>query len=352
MKIELLLALSEQKGFDKPINLNSDDDYNNEESIQEEDEEEKEVVEATSLTDESVHGGNEATDSVEDSPSCSETGKKEKELSDGSNDSVDKTSDKTSTGSNPLSKSTPERDAISKSISDFLILSLKTVDEIVAKVKEIAKIEKGNLKSNLSQSWDSKKIAKHLSTDELHKILTDRKPNREANKCYIFLDLSGSFAGMYENLKKAIKEISACGFEVTVMDCGNGFNYEKSVLKGEYDTFNSRERLEKIIKGTKATVHPVYTTPSIDDAIKLVNEAEFSIIIADYDGFSSFSKVSYGCEYEKIPYFFDFENRYEYPEEHDWVDEEWSDYADKKKWIPFNYYFGTPAWECEEEEYY
>lgn len=347
MKLELLLALSEQKGFDKPINLNTDNNYK-EESIQEEDVEEKEVVEATSLTDESVHGGNEATDSVEDSPSCSETGEKEKELSDGSNGSVDKSS----TGSNPLSKSTSEKDAISNSISEFLLLSLKTVDEIVAKVKEIAKIEKGNLRSNLSQSWDSKKIARHLSTDELHKILTDRKPNREANTCCIFLDLSGSFYGMYENLRKAIKEISACGFEVTIMDCGNGFNYEKSVLKGEYDTFNSRERLEKIVKGTKATVHPVYTTPSIDDAIKLVNEAEFSIIIADYDGFSSFSKVSYRCEYEKIPYFFDFENRYEYPGEHDWVDEEWSDYADKKKWIPFNYYFGTPAWECEDEEEY
>lgn len=345
MKIELLLALSEQKGFDKPINLNADDDYNNEENIQEADEEEKEVVEATSLTDESVHGGNEATDSVEDSPSCSETGEKEKKSSTGSNGE-----DKSSTGSNPLSKSDTEKDAISNSISEFLLLSLKTVDEIVAKVKEIAKIEKGNLKSNLSQSWDSKKIARHLSTDELHKILTDRKPNREANTCCIFLDLSGSFYGMYENLRKAIKEISACGFEVTVMDCGNGFNYEKSVLKGEYDTFNSRERLEKIVKGTRATVHPVYTTPSIDDAINLVNEAEFSIIIADYDGFSSFSKVSYGCEYEKIPYFFDFENRYEYPEEHDWVDEEWSDYADKKKWIPFHYYFGMPAWEYEEEE--
>lgn len=345
MKIELLLALSEQKGFDKPINLNSDD-YNNEESIQEEDEEEeKKVVEVTSLTDESVHGGNEATDSVKDSPSCSETGEKEKKSSTGSNGE-----DKSSTGSNSLSKSTSEKDAVSKSISEFLLLSLKTVDEIVAKVKEISKIEKGNLKSNLSQSWDSKKIARHLSTDELHKILTDRKPNREANTCYIFLDLSGSFTGMYENLKKAIKEISACGFEVTVMNCGNGFNYEKSVLKGEYDTFNSRERLEKIVKGTRATVHPVYTTPSIDDAIKLVNEAEFSIIIADYDGFSSFSKVSYGCKYEKIPYFFDFENRYEYPEEHDWVDEEWSDYADKKKWIPFHYYFGMPAWEYEEEE--
>ena len=350
MKIELLLALSEQKGFDKPINLNTDNNYK-EESIQEEDVEEKEVVEATSLTDESVHGGNEATDSVEDSPSCSETGEKEKELSDGSNGSNDSV-DKDSTGSNLLSKNDAEKDTISHSISEFLLLSLKTVDEIVAKVKEIAKIEKGNLRSNLSQSWDSKKIARHLSTDELHKILTDRKPNREANTCCIFLDLSGSFYGMYENLRKAIKEISACGFEVTIMDCGNGFNYEKSVLKGEYDTFNSRERLEKIVKGTKATVHPVYTTPSIDDAIKLVNEAEFSIIIADYDGFSSFSKVSYGCEYEKIPYLFDFENRYEYPEEHDWVDEEWSDYADKKKWIPFNYYFGTPAWECEDEEEY
>ena len=41
MKIELLLALSEQKGFDKPINLNTDNNYK-EESIQEEDVEEKE----------------------------------------------------------------------------------------------------------------------------------------------------------------------------------------------------------------------------------------------------------------------------------------------------------------------
>ena len=349
MKLELLLELSKKRGFQEPINGES----SSANSIQAEEDVAKEVVEATTFTNEDVHGGEEATNSIEESPSSSETGKEEKnELSSGSKSDETTSDEEKESSSNGTFNKKPltASDILSgtEKASDFVALSLETIDEIVDATRFVLRETKGSLRSSkLSSKWDAKKISKHINTKQYSKIANDKKCKREATSCLIFIDLSGSFSTIYKNLNKAIKEISAAGYSVTVMDCGNGFNEENSLVVGQYDMYHSRERLSKIIEGTQAKLHPVYTTPSIEDAIKLVNEAELSIIIADYDGFSSISEVSYRCQFEKIPYFFDFENRYEYPEDHDWVSEEYSDYKDDNKWYHFHYYLGTPAWEEE-----
>ena len=60
----------------------------------------------------------------------------------------------------------------------------------------------------------------------------------------------------------------------------------------------------------------------------MANEAEFSVILADFDGLSSICEMANLCQKDKIPYFLCTEDRYpwEDPTLHDWVDPELCDY--------------------------
>jgi hypothetical protein len=322
--LEILLQIAAEEGWDEPVNIK-----NKQESIQAEDDEEKEVIEATSFSSEDFHGGNEATNSIEDSSSNSKNGKNEK--------NEEETGDKSGSDSNKKSN-----DFMSKMTEKMLFengIILPVSDEITEAIKRIAKNEVGK-KNKEPERWDVKRMVKHLTSSQKHKIINDKIYNKEANSVLLFIDLSGSFNELIMSVREAIKLLSQKGFKVTVMDIGNGFKYNKEseVTVGSEDPFNSRNRLAKIIENTTAKLHPIYTSPSIETGVKLVNNAEFSVILADYDGFESFNRLSFLCDYEKIPYFFDLETRYDDPSEHDWVEDGYDIYADPYKWWNFQQY--------------
>ena len=58
------------------------------------------------------------------------------------------------------------------------------------------------------------------------------------------------------------------------------------------------------------------------------NNAEFSIILADFDGLSSICEMAKLCQKDKVPYFLSTEDRYpwEDPTLHNWVDPDLCDY--------------------------
>ena len=338
--LEILLQIAAEEGWDDPINIK-----NKKESIQEEDDVEKEIVEAINFTSEDFHGGNEATNSIEDSVSNSKNGKNEK--------NEEETGGKNGSSFKDYQSSSKLKESISKITEEMLFengIILPVSDEITEAIKKIAKNEVGR-KNKEPEKWDIKRMVKHLTSSQKHKIINDKFHKTEANSVLLFIDLSGSFGRLIQSIREAIKLLSQNGFKVTVMDVGNGFKYDKAneVTVGSEDPYNSRERLARIIENTTAKLHPVYTSPTIETAVKLVNNAEFSIILADYDGFESFSRLSFLCNYEKIPYFFDLETRYDDPSDHDWVGEGHDTYAEPFKWWYFNQYC-MDAYESNEYE--
>ena len=60
----------------------------------------------------------------------------------------------------------------------------------------------------------------------------------------------------------------------------------------------------------------------------MANDAEFSIILADFDGLSSICEMANLCQEDKVPYFLCTEDRYpwEDPTLHDWVNPDLCNY--------------------------
>ncbi len=366
--MDILLMYANKEGWPAPINApinmsqneeeNDSSDSDWEDGLDEEpeenseledfeknpDDETTEVFESTSKTSEDVHGGNEDTKSIEDSPNCTDNGKTKKNssLKSGSgNEEREQPEQEKPTESQK--SGAKKKEEVDKSLHLEEILSVaarkEEADDLVIFIRDLLKKHEGAETKGLSQKWDKKAIVRDLAAGAYSKVLEDREELTETREILLFLDLSGSFEGIRPTIQEVIRVLSSTGCAVTLMDCGNGFK-ETSLRRGDHanDYFSTEARLDKICKGTRAKLHPAFTSPSVEDAVKLVNQAEFSLIFADYDGFSSISMVGWAAESEKVPYFFDFDDRYEYPEEHDWVDSEWSTYP-SEKWIKdFKYY--------------
>jgi hypothetical protein len=330
--LSILLAEASKRGWNKPANYDGSFEVPEQEEFQENEEEGvKEVVEATSFTSEDVHGGKEDTKSVLDSPSCTDNGEQEKKISD----------KKGANGKGAQSKD-DRKAALIKERVEILSKNERT-DALVKYIRDLLKKQEGDEHIALSQNWDKKAIVRDLATGNIAHLLEDKESLTGTREILLFLDLSGSFESIRPIVREVMQALSATGYAVTVMDCGNGFNYESSLTVDQGDDYyHTRPRLMRLVEGTRARVHKYFTSPSIEDAIKLCNNAAFSIVFADYDGFSSIARVAAGCAEGNAPFFFDFDYRYDEPVEHDWVDEEWSTYQPEDKWITrFKYYFDS-----------
>ena len=94
------------------------------------------------------------------------------------------------------------------------------------------------------------------------------------------------------------------------------------MVEDEY--YKTRKALEDYKTGKVSKI----ACPTPQTAAKMANEAEFSIILADFDGLSSICEMASLCKKDKIPYFLCTEDRYpwENPTLHDWVNPELCDY--------------------------
>lgn len=319
----------------------------------------QEVAPATSKTTEDTHGGDEATKEIKDSPNSVDDGenpdkknKSEKNKNTGENGKGDGQSEKesnekqdedyfiTTDGKNPSKskpKTTPEDlqqtveklfEEKKKKQEDFKNQNKqeylkKYIFEII---KKISAQHAGIDKQDGSETYDKKQMIEHVLKHQNYRLLSDKYDLKDARYVQFFIDTSGVYGCgsnkiLNELMPKVINMLERQGYECYIAACGNGF-YQRDMVEDEY--YKTRKALEDYKTGKVSKI----ACPTPQTAAKMANEAEFSIILADFDGLSSICEMASLCKKDKIPYFLCTEDRYpwENPTLHDWVNPELCDY--------------------------
>lgn len=197
---------------------------------------------------------------------------------------------------------------------------------IVQIIKEIAAKHAGMDKQEGTETFDKKQMLQHIVKKQNYKILGDKYDLKDARYVQFFIDTSGVYGSgsnkiMHELMPEVISLLEKQGYECYIAACGNGF-YGRDMVEDEY--YHTRETLEEYKVGKVNKI----SCPTPETAAKMANEAEFSIILADFDGLSSICEMAKLCQKDKVPYFLCTEDRYpwEDPTYHDWVDPDMCDY--------------------------
>lgn len=217
--------------------------------------------------------------------------------------------------------------------------------EMLDIIKNIAKKHSGTQKVKGEKLYDVKAIAKHILTGEIHKISNDKYDRIDSREVQFFIDTSGSNISAFNGLIEVIQLLNRQGFDCMVADCGNGF-VENDMDDDEYGA----KRKMELFKGAKVSK---IVRPCPETAAKMSETAEFSIILADFDGLSSICKMESLCSKEKKPYLLSTEYRYSWdnPTEHDWVDPDWCYYPKDRIYDIGNQIELINEKECENYEY-
>ena len=349
----------------------------------------QEVAPATSKTSEDTHGGDEMSKEIKDSPNTVEDGRNEK------NDGLENKSN----NSNPKEEKDNKKEKgeigdieeTEKESEEYLTTagavnhfenrpqtipneSQKKVEELFEKsrkkqenfknlnrqeylkkyileiIKKIAATHAGIDKQDGSETFDKKQMLQHMLKKQNYKLMGDKIDLRDARYVQFFIDTSGVYGCgsnkiMHELMPEIISLLEKQGYECYIAACGNGF-YSRDMVEDEY--YGTRKTLE----GYKAGKVSKISCPTPSTAAKMANEAEFSIILADFDGLSSICEMAKLCQKDKVPYLLSTEDRYpwEDPTLHDWVDPELCDYNPE---LVFDVSMdGNPTLEQYEEEYY
>ena len=229
--------------------------------------------------------------------------------------------------SNTITNKFSSFDTQLRSIKNAVPLHWRTEDELVKRITAIIeKIAKENVGLSLCQGYDKfdiKKISKLIVSKRLHEI-GKAKFSKQAKHVEFFIDTSMSMNEYKTAIATAIKILERDGFVCYIRGCGNGF----SDRDRENDQYNVRYTLESIGAG----IVPTICRPTEKTASKLVNEAEFSVIISDFDGLSSIVRMSKLWKKDKIPYLLSTENRYSWKNTtaHVWVEKDNSMYEPSK----------------------
>ena len=329
----------------------------------------QEVAPATSKTTEDTHGGDEASKEIKDSPNSVDDGenpdkenksKKEsddkKSFSKVSSSKKDSEKDKsgekkseeeqdenyfiTTDGKNPSKnkpKTTPED--LQRTVEKLFEEKKKKQDDFKSQnreeylkkyifeiIKKIAAQHAGIDKQDGSETYDKKQMLGHMLKHQNYRLLGDKYDLRDARYVQFFIDTSGVYGCgsnkiLHELMPEVISMLERQGYECYIAACGNGF-YQRDMVEDEY--YGTRKTLEGYKTGKVSKI----ACPTPQTAAKMANEAEFSVILADFDGLSSICEMANLCQKDKIPYFLCTEDRYpwEDPTLHDWVNPELCDY--------------------------
>ena len=193
-------------------------------------------------------------------------------------------------------------------------------------IKKIAAQHAGIDKQDGSETFDKKTILQHMLKHQNYKLLGDKYDLKDARYVQFFIDTSGVYGCgsnkiMHELMPEVISILERQGYECYIAACGNGF-YQRDMVEDEY--YGTRKTLEGYKTGKVSKI----ACPTPQTAAKMANEAEFSVILADFDGLSSICEMANLCQKDKVPYFLCTEDRYpwEDPTLHDWVDPNLCDY--------------------------
>lgn len=317
----------------------------------------QEVAPATSKTTEDIHGGDEASKEIKDSPNSVDDGEKpnkENKSKNTKNTGKNGKGDVLGTGSKQSPnerkedlgdkrlyksnlKTTPED--LQQIVENLFKEKQKKQNEFKSKnkqeylkkyifeiIKKIAAQHAGIDKQDGSETYDKKQILQHMLKHQNYKLLGDKYDLRDARYVQFFIDTSGVYGCgsnkiLHELIPIVINMLEKQGYECYIAACGNGF-YKKDMVEDEY--YNTRKTLENYKSGKVSKI----ACPTPQTAAKMANEAEFSVILADFDGLSSICEMANLCQQDKVPYFLCTEDRYpwEDPTLHDWVDPELCDY--------------------------
>lgn len=349
----------------------------------------QEVAPATSKTTEDTHGGDEASKEIKNSPNSVDGGEnpdkenkskktkntgeqgqgdgqgdKEKKEAKTSTDNRNKgngvgTGEKqdtekkdkekqedyfiTTEGKNPSKnkpKTTPED--LQKAVEEIFEKKKKKQDDfktqnrqeylkkyILEIIKKIAAQHAGIDKQDGSETYDKKQILQHMIKHQNYKLLGDKYDLKDARYVQFFIDTSGVYGCgsnkiMHELMPEVIGMLEKQGYECYIAACGNGF-YERDMVEDEY--YGTRKTLEGYKTGKVSKI----ACPTPQTAARMANEAEFSVILADFDGLSSICEMANLCQKDKVPYFLSTEDRYpwEDPTLHNWVNPDLCDYNPK-----------------------
>lgn len=328
----------------------------------------QEVAPAISKTTEEKHGGDEASKEIKDSPNSvnngensekenksektENTGEKGKGDGQGKEEKKDEDKDKnkennqegdyfiTKDGKKHAKnrpQTTPED--LKKKVEELFESKKKKQDDfrtqnrqeylkkyILEIIKKIAAEHAGIDKQDGSETFDKKQMLQHMIKKQNYKLLGDKYDLRDAKYVQFFIDTSGVYGCgsnkiMHELMPQVISLLEKQGYECYIAACGNGF-YGRDMVEDEY--YGTRKTLE----GYKTGKVNKISCPTPQTAARMANEAEFSIILADFDGLSSICEMANLCQKDKVPYFLCTEDRYpwEDPTLHDWVDPEMCEY--------------------------
>lgn len=311
----------------------------------------QEVEPATSKTTEDTHGGDEASREIKDSPNSIENGENsEKENKSEITENTGEKGEGIGNGKNKTDKRTDKDYNIIKhgktTTNEQQVWIEKLFEEkekkqkefrknnrqeyikryILEIIKKIAADHSGIDKQDGSEAYDKREIMLHMMKKQSHKILGDKYDLRDARYVQFFIDTSGVYGCgsnkvIHELMPQVISILEKQGYECYIAACANGF-YSKDMVEDEY--FETRKTLEEYNAGKVSKI----SCPTPETAAKMANEAEFSIILADFDGLSSICYMTSLCEKDKVPYLLCTEDRYpwEDPALHDWVDPDYCDY--------------------------
>lgn len=283
----------EYEESDQDEELEDSDSPEEQESIRAEDDpEEKEVRDdCDSQTTEDCHGGNEATRSVEDSPSVAEDGQEDRDSDqtedggdegdgEGENGQSGKTTHSSENGQNSGEngsgsgeegeEGTRSGSGDSQGESDGstggngsgnkLVAALLTalrekkeqadakaaedkafredpemVDWVEAEKKitetivQICEQDCGRIK-NAPTSWDTRAMSRDVAIGRWDRVLRDKKWSLKPRKLVIFWDQSGSCDSYIGAVHNALKTVAELGYRCTLFDASNGIEQVESVV--------------------------------------------------------------------------------------------------------------------------
>ena len=325
-------------GSDIPLPVNyktkdkKEDKETKDENEQKNKENVKEVKKATSFSSEDFHGGKEATKDIKDSPSNADNGenKKDEATSKGggkeTKDNNNEGGEKENTKENKKGRGTRGKEienllnALPKPMSRISNTNEELVQKALKIIKRILKNTVGSEQSEDSGNNYNKRILSSLIVKDRLYLFNQAKKNKVTKEISMFIDTSMSMSKYTESIKQMIRVLSKQGYIVNLYGAGNGLWYE--------DATNDKYNVRKTLEAFEGVNVPELCRVTIDTAVKICNNSELSIIIADFDGLSDFVKLSQKCAKDKIPYFLSTEDRYDWDEPwiHDWVDEKYCKY--------------------------
>ena len=241
--------------------------------------------------------------------------------------------------------------------NDEKLMNLKREDigeylkqKVIQIIKDISLKHAGIDKNDGVETFDKKEMMTHIFKYQNYKLLNDKYDLKDARYVQFFIDTSGVYNNSSNRLlntliPEVIQLLEMQGYECNLAACGNGF-YEKDMVDDIY--YGTRKTLEDYRAGHVSKI----ACPTAETAAKMANEAEFSIVLADFDGLSSISYMASLCNEDKVPYFLSTEDRYpwEKPSLHNWVDPYMCEYDMKKVYdVSAN---GNPSLEDYDADYY